>query len=317
MTDTLDNPQEFPFPDAAHELLAMPSVLSAVALSTDTPGGWCPFATRISTPNFWKGNLGRAGVVDHVTDAAAASVISWFKNPASERSAHFQVRRNGQIDQFVSVEDSAWANGATWAGNRWVDPQGQTINPTWIVMQHNHANPNRITISVEHEGTPAQEWTAAQKAADTRLDRWLAEQFPSLSPYIAHVNLIGHYAISPRSKPNCPGPRVDLVERARAANGASPPPTDPLATHSLPGPVKPMKCGEGFYNLYYGIGPDSKPGDDRGFPFFGYALTDEAAGVGQDGRNCTWMRWERAIAKHVAGKVELALLGEAKALGWL
>jgi hypothetical protein len=226
--DAIDSPRELPFPDDATELLAMPSVLTAVVLSTDTPTGWCLFANRQPTPNFWRGHVDRAAVADHVTDAGWASVVAWFRNPASERSAHFQIRKDGTIDQFVSIDDSAWANGASWNGQSWVDPQGHLIRPTWPLLVP-PTNPNRRTISKEHEGDPRTPWTAAQKDADTRLNRWLATQYPSLAPYVAGRTLIRHADISPVSKPNCPGPHVDLVERATAANGAPPPPADPFA----------------------------------------------------------------------------------------
>lgn len=244
MTDEIDSPRELPFPDDAAELLAMPGVLSALTLSTYTPGGWCPFASRHATPNFWQGHTDRAAVVAHVTDAAWASVVSWFKNPASEVSAHFQVRRDGSIDQFVSIADSAWANGASWNGQTWIDPQGHAIRPSWPAMAADHTNPNRRTISVEHEGHPSEPWTVAQRDADTRLLRWLAAQYSSLAPFVAGRTLIRHADISPIVKPNCPGPLVDLSERARAANGASPPPPDPFAAW---GPIDtPTGAAQGF-----------------------------------------------------------------------
>jgi N-acetylmuramoyl-L-alanine amidase-like protein len=227
-SDELDCPRELAFPDDVAELLAMPGVLTAVTLSTDTPSGWCPFAIRQPTPNFWRGHVDRAAVVAHVTDAGWASVVSWFKNPASERSAHFQVRKDGTIDQFVSTDDSAWANGASYNGQTWVDPQGHLIRPTWPLLTP-PTNPNRRTISVEHEGRPSEPWTAAQRTADTKLDRWLASQYPSLAPFVAGRTLIRHADISPVSKPNCPGKLVDLNERAAAANGESPTPADPFA----------------------------------------------------------------------------------------
>lgn len=250
MHDELDNPRELPFPDSADELLAMPGTLSAVALSTDTPGGWYPVAIRRSTPNFWNGHADRAAAVDHVTDAGWASVISWFKNPASERSAHFQVRKSGIVDQFVSIEDSAWANGASWNGQTWIDPQGHAIDPAWPAMDASHVNPNRRTISIEHEGDPHTPWTAEQTEADTRLLRWLAAQFPALAPYVAGLSLIRHADISPISKPNCPGPLVNLSERAQAANGTPPPPPigmyralAPMWISETPGPRGPIALG--------------------------------------------------------------------------
>ena len=243
MTDELDNPRELPFPASADELLAMPGTLSAVALSTDTPGGWYPVAIRHSTPNFWTGHVSRAAAVAHVTDAAWASVVSWFRNPASERSAHFQVRKSGIVDQFVSVEDSAWANGASWNGRTWIDPQGHAIHPAWPAMATDRTNPNRTTVSIEHEGHPSEPWTAMQREADTLLLRWLATQLPGLAPYVAGRTLIRHADISPISKPNCPGALVEIDERAQAANGP-PPPSDLFAAW---GPIdRPEGAAQGF-----------------------------------------------------------------------
>lgn len=232
MSDEIEIPGELPFPADARDLPA-PAVLSGAPLSTDTVDGWCPFATRHATPNFWPGHTDRSAAVDHTTEAGWASVVSWFKNPASQRSAHFQVRQDGTIDQFVSTEDSAWANGASWNGQAWIDPQGHVIRPPWPAMASNRTNPNRRTISKEHEGNTRTPWTAAQREADTKLNRWLATQYPSLAPYVAGHTLIRHGDISPVTKPNCPGSLVNLIERAAAANGATPTPPPP--------PPKPPK----------------------------------------------------------------------------
>jgi len=307
MSDELDSPRELPFPSSNDELLAMPGVLSALALSTDTPSGWCPFAIRHATPNFWSGHVDRLAVCDHVTDAAWASVVSWFKNPASERSAHFQIRKDGTIDQFVSIHDSAWANGASWSGQSWVDPQGHLIRPTWPLMTP-PVNPNRRTISVEHEGHPADSWTAAQKAADTKLNRWLATQYVSLAPYVAGRTLIRHADISPISKPNCPGPHVDLVERAAAANGATP--VDPLRAATIAGPNGlTFYCSVACRDYWRSRGSLTS---------CGYALGDETRGMDAGGRVCTVMRFERVLFKATQQYgIEQCLLDEALRQGWL
>lgn len=304
--DTIEFPLELPFPDDANAV-PHPMTLAAAPLSTDTPAGWCPFARRQSTPNFWRGSVDRAAVVDHITVALWASVVSWFKNPASQRSAHFQVRRDGSIDQFVSCDDSAWANGASWNGHTWIDPQGHAITPTWALMTP-PTNPNRRTISTEHEGYPNEPWTAAQREADTKLNRWLASVYPSLAPFVVGRTLIGHYHISPIAKPNCPGPLVDLAERARAAN-PPPPPPDPLHAAQIDGPVGQIfRCSAAARNAYVARG---------GFQVLGYALADERATTDRDGHPCAILVCERAIIKNAVGGPHFALLAEAEQEGWI
>lgn len=119
--------------------------------------------------------------------------------------------------------------------------------------------------------------------------------------------LNAHRDCDPRT---CPGDAFYALKPQLQAKLAAVLNSDPLRARMLPGPENTVKyCGTGFYDLYKSVG---------GFSFFGYALTDEAAALGQDGRVCTWMRWERAITKYVEGEgVRLALLSEAKAQGWL
>ena len=190
------------------------------ALSTSTTTGWCPFATPYATPNYWPGNSGRRAVCLHIMDGTYNGTVGWFQGASSGVSAHFAIAKDGRIAQFVSIDDSAWANGADYANGHWLDPEGNIVNPSWadIVLG---INPNRDTISIEHEGTPQDVWTDAMRAANTRLLQWLASQVPAFRPYTPHRNLIGHNEISPISRPNCPGPHCDLNERAAAANGAA------------------------------------------------------------------------------------------------
>lgn len=182
-----------------------------------TAVGWCPFARRCPTPNLWVGNKGRKAVVLHIAEGTYGGTIGWFARAESGVSAHFLIGPGGEIAQFVSVYDSAWANGATWNADHWVDPDGRAIHPTWPGMAP-PTNPNWTTISVEHAGRSGDAWPAAMTEASTRLLRWLAAACPTLAPYAPHHTLIGHNEISPLSRANCPGPACDLAALARAAN---------------------------------------------------------------------------------------------------
>jgi len=85
---------------------------------------------------------------------------------------------------------------------------------------------------------------------------------------------------------------------------------DPLATHLLPGTPGPKKCSQAVYDFYYAAG--------RSFPLFGYATANEERSVSSNGIACTITTCERAIIKRSETYgVELALLSEARAQGWL
>lgn len=180
--------------------------------------GWCPFAIRKPVPShkYWTGNKGRDAVVMHVAEGTMEGTISWFLG-GSEATAHFGIGLDGALYQFVSVNDSAFGNGASYRRGRWYDPKGNLIQPGWSGMRPGE-NPNWYTISVEHAGYYQDSWTDAMDATNTRLLAWLAEQFPSLAPYAPGKSLIGHCDISPIDKKNCPGLRVDYARIAAAAN---------------------------------------------------------------------------------------------------
>lgn len=105
----------------------------------------------VGSPNFKAGrkdSLGRAyvpgAIVMHLTEGSAASVDSWFRNPASAVSAHYLVTKAGGLRQYVREEDTAWH-------------AGRISNPTWRELRAG-VNPNYYTIGIEHEGEPADAW---------------------------------------------------------------------------------------------------------------------------------------------------------------
>lgn len=182
---------------------------------------WCPFADRVPVSKFWPGNKRRRTVVLHVSGGSYRGLINWFLG-GSPSSAHFGISSQGNIVQFVSVWDSAWANGAYWDGHRWRNARGKIIRPTWQAMQVIKDNPNWTTISIEHAGFPHDAWTPAMAKANTDLLVWLGKQFPDLAPYVPGVTLIGHKDIDNVDKPFCPGPHVNyqaVADRANAALG--------------------------------------------------------------------------------------------------
>ncbi len=174
---------------------------------------WCPFAVKrpIVSENFTVGRSGQKvqAVVLHIAAGPLTAVFPTFNNPARQASAHFCIGKNGTIEQYVSINDTAYANGLSWVNNQWQNARGKVVQPTWqnIIAK---TNPNLYTVSIEHEGQSDEEWTEEMYAANNRLLVWLAEQFKLA--YLPHRTLIGHYEIDPVDKANCPGPHVEYVK---------------------------------------------------------------------------------------------------------
>lgn len=187
---------------------------------------WCPFATQrqIHANNFMKGRNNRPvkTVVLHIAVGTLAGTYATFCDPQRGASAHFCIGKKGEIEQYVSINDTAYGNGLRWdAGNRqWICPHNNIVTPSWQDLAPPD-NPNWSTVSIEHEGMPADAWTPEMYAANLRVLRWLADQF-NLT-YVAHRTLIGHAEIDPVDKPNCPGPNVEwdrMVADLAAINAA-------------------------------------------------------------------------------------------------
>ena len=84
-------------------------------------------------------------------------------------SAHFFVRRNGALQQFVSVHRRAWHAGASrWRGRE---------------------RCNDVSVGVELEGLETAGFTSAQYACLVRLTRALRAHFPRLRACAAHSDL--------------------------------------------------------------------------------------------------------------------------------
>lgn len=142
-------------------------------------------------------------IVIHVTEGNAASVSSWFSNPAASVSAHYMVRKDGVVQQFVRELDTAWH-------------AGRVDHPTAeLVKLRAPANPNGYSIGVEHEGNGHEELTDPQRRASIELiqDICMRRDIPQNRRHI-----IGHREIF--SKKTCPGAiDVDRLVRELCAAG--------------------------------------------------------------------------------------------------
>ncbi|MEN1957507.1 N-acetylmuramoyl-L-alanine amidase [Luteimonas changyuni] len=103
--------------------------------------------------NYSTAGNGRSAVIMHTIEGSYAGGISWFKNPASNVSAHYVIRRSdGQVTQMVREHHQAWH-----------------------AAYHNH-----YTIGIEHDGRAgdAGNWTSAMINASARLTRSICARQP-------------------------------------------------------------------------------------------------------------------------------------------
>lgn len=157
---------------------------SALPRPTHLPG-----YAFIASPNFsGRGTCGLEAVVLHITGPGSlAGMDSWFRNPASQVSAHFGIGKDGTLHQYVGLEASAWHAGIINRPNL-----ENSIIANWVATG---VNPNRCHIGIELLlGGPAEplvEYPAMQATLDGLLF-WLNEV---TGIPLDRTHVIGHYEI--------------------------------------------------------------------------------------------------------------------------
>jgi len=138
------------------------------------------------------GEFGGDGVVRLFTNTLDPMAHAYFATIAERRvSAHFFIRRDGTLVQFVACAQRAWHAGASsWRGR---------------------AQCNDFSIGIELEGTDDVRYTAAQYQALTRLIRALRRRYPIEA-------IVGHSDIAPGRKTD-PGSAFDWSRLHRSVAG--------------------------------------------------------------------------------------------------
>lgn len=80
----------------------------------------CPFAEwRGPIPNETPGGMGAVvGVVFHIMGSSFSAADNWFHNPSAKASAHFGIKQDGALVQWVDTADKAWH--AVAANSHWI-----------------------------------------------------------------------------------------------------------------------------------------------------------------------------------------------------
>lgn len=165
------------------------------------PAGYIAGVTRIASPNcdarpagasvsmlvihsisLPPGEFGGGAIIDLFTNALDAAAHPYYREIAGLRvSAHFLIRRDGHLIQFVSTEQRAWHAGeSAWRGR---------------------SRCNDFSIGIELEGTDDSAFDDAQYAT-------LADLVAALRGRYAVTDIVGHSEIAPNRKTD-PGPGFD------------------------------------------------------------------------------------------------------------
>ena len=178
--------------------------------------GWCSRAQRLPSPNcdarsagaavdlllihnisLPPGQFGGNAIAELFANTLDCDAHPYFDRLRALRvSAHFLIRRDGVLLQFVSANDRAWHAGASHFCGR--------------------ERCNDFSIGVELEGTDFEPFTAAQYALLAGLTRALQQRYPLAA-------VAGHEHVAPVRKTD-PGPFFDWM-RYRALLQDFPPAT--------------------------------------------------------------------------------------------
>lgn len=186
-----------------------------MTMRTEPPGalwqaGWYGFARRLASPNF--GARPDAACIDLIVvhsislppgqyggdevQRLFSNTLDWNAHPYFKSiegmavSAHFYIRRNGELWQFVSCDDRAWHAGTSSYRGR--------------------ENCNDDSVGIELEGLEGGPFELAQYEALAGLCAAIAQQYP-----VQHI--AGHEHIAPGRKRD-PGDGFDwaLLQRSLA-----------------------------------------------------------------------------------------------------
>lgn len=171
-------------------------------------GGWYRFARRLESPNrgprpegagielivvhsisLPPGQYGGQEVQQLFTNTLDWDAHPYFKSiEGAQVSAHFYVRRGGELWQFVSCDERAWHAGASsWCGR---------------------GNCNDYSIGIELEGLEGRTFEPGQYETLTDICAAIAQRYP-----IRHI--AGHEHVAPGRKQD-PGPGFDWPLLARS-----------------------------------------------------------------------------------------------------
>ena len=183
--------------------------------------------SRTHSPNHSPRNGNRPDMlVCHITEGSFGGTVDWISNASSQVSYHFVVARDGRITQAVPIEQMAWANGTSvTAGDR-----RHNQNSTLAVVRERGINANLYTISIGFEGIH-RETNGRLEQAQLDAGVWLIRHIQNevrrlfnITIPSARTHIVGHFEVTPLTRPNCPGsefPFDEIIRRLHASNAGN------------------------------------------------------------------------------------------------
>jgi len=174
---------------------------------------------------------------------SAESAYSHFLNPASEVSAHYIIKRTGEVWQCVRDEDTAWSNGSIGYKN------GVPILPDNFIAMDTYLKGiriNQISLSIENEGSEYEDITEAQYKANVELIKALSRKY---NIPINSFHVCGHKEI--KATKLCPG-KINVSKIIALAN-APIAPVAPVIPIALPPPEPETAIPEWMKNLLWRV----------------------------------------------------------------
>ena len=179
------------------------------------------------------GSMLPLAVMSHIMQGYQRTMIQWAQErpPATQKSAHFSIGRDGRIVQHASIFTPTWTAGRVNA-------------PTWALLPAG-ANPNKHIVGIEHEGFSEEPstyghdyiyddehpWSDAMVLATGAVHEWIFEQVPLLVP--SEDTVIGHFMVDASTRSNDPGdqwPRQKIIDWLAPTQTGKP---EPLSTLQL------------------------------------------------------------------------------------
>ena len=164
----------------------------ATANCNPRPAGTLPELIVVHGISLPPGQFGSGDIEALFTNRLDPTAHPYFAEVAHlEVSAHFLIRRTGEVVQFVSADERAWHAGVS----------------SWCGREHC----NDFSIGIELEGTDDAQYEDPQYEALAALISVLRNHYPS----IRSDAIVGHSDIAPGRKTD-PGPAFDW-QRVRLA----------------------------------------------------------------------------------------------------
>ena len=148
---------------------------------------WIPTDYYSVGSNYPANTIPRLAIVNHIMDGYIGYLDDMAKNGSPDGrkvSPHFAISAEGEVHQYVELDNVAWHAGVV-------------NEPTWPLLIQG-VNPNYYTIGIEHEDKAqgnSWNWPAVQVDATVKLQAWLFEN-DWIRDAPSPETVVGHHEIN-------------------------------------------------------------------------------------------------------------------------